>query len=128
MAQTLTHQVPCLVGNFKADGAIVKYRAVKLSTDDETVIACTDGQTAIGVSLETAADGQNVRVGLLGIFPVECNAAVTKDAYVNCSAAAGLVDDAASTTEVNLGKALRAATAQYDVIPVFVCPVFYSSS
>lgn len=128
MTQTLTHQVPCLIETFKADGTIAIYRAVKLSTTDETVIACTDNQAAIGVSLEAATDGQNLRVGLIGIFPVECNAAVAKDAIVHPAAAAGLIDDDAAAGEFILGRALRAATAQNDVIPVFVCPMPYNAT
>lgn len=128
MAQTLTHQVSALINSFKADGTIAIYRAVKLSTNDETVIACTDNENAIGVSLEAATDGQNVRVGILGIFPVQCNAAVAKDALVHAAAAAGLIDDDVAAGEIALGRALRAATAQNDVIPVFVCPILYATS
>lgn len=124
LTQTLVGGLSLMVKSFKAEAAILKYRAVQLGTNDDTVLASTDGAASIGVSLNAAPNvGDTVRVGMLGIFPVQANAGIAKNAVVNAAAAAGLIDDGCSAGEIGLGIALRAAAAQNDIIPVFVCPI-----
>lgn len=126
MAQTLAHMNTNPIQTFKASGSITKFRAVILGTYDEEVVAAGDNGANIGVSLETVTDGQNVNVQLAGVAMVECNGAVAKAALVHAAATGGLVDDDVAAGERVLGMALRAATAQYDVIPVLLTPHIYA--
>lgn len=118
MAFTLSQQVLTEVMTFQAGAAITRYRAVKLHTTEGQVILTTDGDAPIGVALETVDSGENVRVCTLGVAPCYAEAAIALNAVVHPSGASGVIDDDCGDGEVALGKALRAATAAGDEIPI----------
>jgi hypothetical protein len=73
-----------------------------------------------------AAAGDEVQVCMLGICPVKVNTTISKGDKINSAAATGLVA-VAGATEMALGVAMQAATAQNDEILCFVNSVWYAT-
>lgn len=120
---------PILIGTFKAQVAMAtKYIAVKLGTSADEVDISGDGETAIGILMDTAAAvGDSVRVCLLGICPVKANAAFSKGDQLQSAASTGKVDTA-DAVKCCIGWALEAATAQDDEVSCLVVPSLYAAS
>ena len=114
-------EVPIIVKSYVASAAVAKGRFVTVATSTMKVSQGADDAMAIGVALQSAsADGDVISVGLLGVFPVECGAAVAANLGV-CSAANG--KGALSTNDAPiLGVALQ-DIAQDEVGMVLVIPV-----
>jgi len=123
------YEKPILTKTFKAEAVMAtKYIAVKLGTSAEQVNIAGDGESAIGVLLNTAAAvGDPVNVGMLGIFPVKANGGFSKNDMLNSAASTGKVDTVSGADERCLGVAMEAATAQDDEVACFVCSIYYAT-
>jgi hypothetical protein len=108
---------------YQASGAITRMRFVKLS-GDQTVQQCdTLGEVALGVSkvsisADEATAGKGTAVQVLGVAWVEAGAAITRGADVSTTTAGKATP--ALTTHRALGRALKAAAADLDWIPVLL--------
>lgn len=107
-----------------ANGAVTKYRVVKVSTDSadgEMRVALVAGGTDVpcGVATHDAADGEPCSVQYLGIAWVEANGAYTAADRLAAAASTGRVDTATSGDYV-IGIALNSAAAQADVMSVLL--------
>ena len=107
---------------FVADGAISAGIVVKLSTPSSdnnarVTVAAAAADSALGVALTDAADGEVVRVQMLGLAYVVANGAFSAGDKLSVAAATGKVDTAASG-DVLVGLALEEATAQNDQVIV----------
>jgi len=102
---------------YTAGGAVAKGALVKFSSGK--VVACTAANdAAIGVALDSAAaDGDIIPVAILGNFTgtveIKAGGAISAGAQV---AANGTATNAA--TDVIVGRALEAATAEGDMIEI----------
>ncbi len=116
---------PGLVKNWVAEGAITKYRIVRLGTADGRVAqAAASTDTLVGVAAELdAADGERVDVIHSGIAEVEFGGAVTRGAFVTADAQGRAVAaaPAAGANARIIGIALQTAAAG-DILPVLVVP------
>ena len=114
---------------FVADGAISAGIVVKLSTPSSdnnarVAIAAASSDTPLGVALVDAADGEVVRVQMLGLAYVVANGAFSAGDNLAVAAATGKVDTAGSG-DLLVGVALEEATAQNDKI---VCKLYCNGS
>ena len=113
---------PILTRAFTASAAVAARRIVKLTGDGEVAPATAARDAVIGISAEVAGakDGR-VDVHLAGIATVEASAAIGRGALVTAAADGKAV---ATTTAGNaaIGRALDAATAAGDLIPVLLAP------
>ena len=109
-----------LIQTFEASAALAtKFILVDINSDEQ-IAACADGAAGIGVLLDVAtAQGDMVRVCMLGICPIKANAAFDAGVLLASAAATGKAATAASG-DYALGIALDKATAQDDeVMDVF---------
>lgn len=104
-----------------ADLSSYQYRFVKLS-DDRTVSICGDGEAPIGILQNAPESGEQANVCVLGLSNLKVNAAVTVGSKIESGTAAGLGEAVTADTKIYGAVAIEAATAQYDVISVVVCP------
>lgn len=108
---------PPVPKTFTAVGAINKYRFVKFSAENSVEECDTQGEAAMGVAVETQADGEAVSVWMLGdggIIPVEAGAAVSVLDEIT-TGTAGKVE-AAATGDVILGAVVEAASGDGHVV------------
>ena len=116
---------PGLVKNWIAEGAITKYRIVKLGTADGRIAqagASTDAIVGVAAELD-AADGERIDVIHSGIAEVEFGGAVTRGALVTADAQGRAITAApvAGTNARIVGTAIDSAAAG-DIAPVLVVP------
>lgn len=114
---------------FVADGAISAGIVVKLSSPSSdnnarVAVAAASSDTPLGVALVDAADGEVVRVQMLGLAYVVANGAFSAGDNLAVAAASGKVDTAGSG-DLLVGVALEEATAQNDKI---VCKLYCNGS
>lgn len=114
------------VDTYIAGAAIAQYTMVKLdSTAGQVINSVDDASPIIGVALQAAtAAGDRIAVQQGGVAKVKAGAAIALNAVVT-SIAAGKADDAfqaGTGVRYYFGIALRAATADGDIIPVLVRP------
>ena len=70
---------------YVASAAVSKYRFVKVATSTMKVSMAGDGEQAQGIALEAAlADGDVISVALIGIVPIEAEAAIAAGLGVSC--------------------------------------------
>lgn len=108
---------------YLANAALTANRFVKLAGDEKVdpIAAITDWALGVGtvnVSATEATDGKGTRVICEGVAWVEAAAAITRGALVAPSAN-GRAQTAVSTQFVR-GRALKAAAAAGDLIPVLL--------
>ena len=108
---------PPVPKTFTSVGAINKYRFVKLSAANSVEECDAQGEAAVGVAFEAAADGEAVSVYLLGdggIIPIEAGAAIT----VLDEITTGTVGkaEAGATGDVLLGVVVEAASGDLHVV------------
>ena len=120
MAYTLSESVLTEVVTRIAGAAITRYTCVKLHTTEGEVIMSTDNDVPFGIALETVSSGQPVRICTRGIAPCTTAGVVALNAVVHPAGAAGIIDDDGAAGEFALGRALRAATAAADIIPIYI--------
>lgn len=105
---------PLHIKNYKAGGAITKFRIVKLSADDTVVQAAAAADAVLGVLGEIdAASGDHVDVVMAGIAEVEYGGSVTRGALLT-SDADGKAVAAAPAAGVNnriIGTALESGVS-----------------
>ena len=103
-----------------AEGAVVRYKAVKLGTAKQQVAAAGAGERCFGICQDGVATTVEVAVVFAGTSFGIAGAATTKDAWLKADENAELID--ATTGDEVVGKCLSAAGAQGDRIPVLVQP------
>ena len=116
---TIQAEQKILSRNFLADGAVVKYTVVSLSSaasDGRARVATTaNSATApLGVAQETVATGEEVEVMLIGVTLVAANGAYAVGDSLMVAASDGQVDtgtDNAGDNYWRVGLALEAAGA-----------------
>lgn len=91
---------------FIARGAVTKLTFVKPHASDRGVVACGDGEAAIGVSLLTGVSGDAVGVVTEGRVKVVAGGTVTAGGNVASDANGEVVN--AATNDIILGTALEA--------------------
>jgi hypothetical protein len=101
--------------------ALTRGRVVILDTTYQGQVDVPAGVTSVpfGVAQESVAAGYPVRVRVLGFSVIEANAAFALGDQLSIAATTGRVDTAAAT-HYPVGQALRAATAQSEVVEAFV--------
>ncbi len=113
-----------------------KYVVVVLGTDDNQVdLPATVTDAPLGVTQETADDGQSVAVRTHGVTKVVANGAFSKGDQLAIAATTGRVDtvsgldssfDGGSATKQQpIGIALEAAAAAGEVVAMLIRPFFY---
>lgn len=101
-----------------ADLSAGQYHFVKLSSG-QVVLCSVIGEDAVGVLFDKpAAQGRAGKVAIAGIVKVTAGAAVAQDALVMTNASGRAIT--ATATNVALGTALKAASADGEVIPVLL--------
>lgn len=109
-----------------ASGAVLANRFVKMATtvnEALLVVECTDGQGAIGISTNAAADGEAVGVAVDGIgvlYVNGANANIAAMATLNCIAADGVGGVEAADGAPYNAIALEPSTADGDKIRVLI--------
>lgn len=114
-------------GTFKASGAIVKGQAVKPHTTEGEWIACAADGAAKGIADEAAASGAYFSVTLVGGTEALAGAALaTPGTWLKSDTNGKLI---AVTTDLDpvVGYSIGIATAENDMVPVFVIPQLYSA-
>jgi hypothetical protein len=103
---------------YKADAAMAnKYVAVKLSTTEGKVSLADSGDKSIGILQNVAAaDGDSVRVRLIGPTYLKANAAFNAGAHLSPVAATGKLGAAVDGTDYPIVISEIAATAQDDEV------------
>jgi phosphoribosylformylglycinamidine (FGAM) synthase-like amidotransferase family enzyme len=114
---------------FVADGAIFQGAVVTLSSPSSdnnarVTVAASSSVTPLGVALVDAADGEVVRVQMLGLAYVVASGPFSAGDNLAIAAASGKVDTASSTDQL-VGVALEAATALNDLV---VCKLYCNGS
>lgn len=110
----------------EADGAITGCRFVAVSgarnADGNPVVAHAAGADQLGVAARDIADGEKGTVFTVGVLELEAGAAVAAGAKVTADSSGRAITATGSTgtTVAYCGKALDAAAASGDLIPVFV--------
>jgi len=102
---------------FTASGAINQYRFLKFSAANTVEECDTQGEAAMGVAVETAADGEAVSVWMLadgGIIPVEASGAVTALDEITTGTAGKA--EAAASGDIILGALVEAASGDGHVV------------
>lgn len=103
-----------------ANGALVRYTVVTLSTDSTNghrrVATCGTSDIPFGVVQDTAATGEACTVRTEGISLVSANGAYAISDELTVAAADGQVDTL-SADGWSIGQALHAATAANDTLP-----------
>ena len=102
---------------FTAVGVINKYRFVKFSAANSVEECDSQGEAAMGVAVETQANGEAVSVWMLsdgGIIPVEASASITVLDEITTGTAGKA--EAAATGDVILGAVVEAAGGDLEVI------------
>lgn len=103
-----------------ADNAITTGQILKLtSTGVDVATANTDN--IIGVAMTDASQNDMVTVRILGIARVQASTSISVGARVTATTAGQAVTDVTDKHGI-LGRALEAATAQNDLIAVFIQP------
>jgi hypothetical protein len=120
MAGAVTHVLEL---SYQASAALTKMRFVKLSANQTVapVAAITDKALGVIDTDVSAAEfplGKSVAVACEGVAWVEAAAAITADAFVAPSANGRA--QTAVTTQFVAGRALKAAAAAGDLIPVLL--------
>lgn len=97
------------------------------STDNQVTLPTIDGQQAIGIvqGITTAASGQAVPVMIYGISKAVANGALSAGDHLGAIATSGYLDKLTGLTgasENQVGIALKAASAQGEIIPVLLTP------
>lgn len=112
-----------VVQTLEASAALAtKFIAVALNSDEQ-VAACADAAAGIGILLDVAtAQGDMVRVCMVGICPIKANAAITAGTIIGSGASTGKLATNVTSGDYTLGIALDTATAQDDEITAFICP------
>jgi hypothetical protein len=101
-----------------AGEALQPYRLVKLSSGE--AVYADSGDTPIGATCETVPDGKQTKIVLLnkqGTIQLEAAGAISANATVYCKDN-GEIDDVDAGSDVAVGIALEAATADGDIIEV----------
>lgn len=106
---------------YTADGAIAYGQLVKLANGKvKACDAATD--VAIGIALDSAADGELIPIAIAGIYPnvveMKAGGAINAGAEITPE---GKEQTNAGTTELICGRALEAATTEGDMILVALC-------
>ena len=107
--------------SFIAGSTISKYRAVVLASDGEVDHVGTANTIApTGISMGDAAAGAPVDVAcdFGAIVKIEAGAAVTKGQEVSSDNVGRAIDRTSTTNNVVIGRALEAATAAGQIIPI----------
>lgn len=108
------------VYSFQADGALEKYKVVKLSSTEGKVATSTDGtDVMIGITRHTASDGDSVAIQMDGIAKVEAAGTVSIGDYVSTGDTTGRIDTAVTSDNI-IGVALQAADGAGDIIEVLL--------
>lgn len=108
---------PPVPKTYTASGAITKFRFVKFNAANTVEECDAQGEAAMGVAVETAADGRSVSVYQLsdgGIIPIEASAAITALDEITTGTAGKA--EAGASGDILLGVAIEAATADLHVI------------
>ena len=91
-------------------GGVVKGKAVKLS--GSTLVLCSAAtDSAVGIAMYDASEGEMAGAILAGEAEVLCDAALTVGGKVAFNADAEVLDDAGTSTHVVLGVAVEAGGA-----------------
>lgn len=111
--------------SYLAEGAVTKYAAVMAGTADTQVKLPTGANVdPVGITLNAAADGEEVDVVIFGPTICIADAAIARGALVAISSTTGKVDTitpGTTTADKRLvGKALEAAGADGDQFSVFI--------
>lgn len=112
------------IKNYKADGAIDRYRFVKFSDADDKVSAAAAATDAIiGITTELdVTDGEKVDVVHDGLHQVKLGGSVTRGDLLTSDANAAAVAAApASGANVVVGARALASGVAGDIIPVVIC-------
>jgi hypothetical protein len=114
---------------FVANGAIFQGAVVTLSSPSSdnnarVIVAASSSVTPLGVALVDAADGEVVRVQMLGLAYVVASGPFSAGDNLAIAAASGKVDTASSADQL-VGVALEAATALNDLV---VCKLYCNGS
>jgi len=109
---------------YKAAGAITKFRVLKFdAADGDVVQAAAATDSLYGIAQHTAASGERVRARTIGISEAEAGGAITRGALLT-SDADGKVVAAAPAAGVNnriIGVAAQSAVLG-DIFPVLLSP------
>lgn len=113
-----------------------KYVVVVLGTNDNQVDlpgATTD--TPLGVTQDTADDGQSINVRVQGVTKVVANGAFSKGDQLAIAATTGRVDtvsgldssfdSGSATAQKPIGIALEAASGSGEIVPMLIRPFYY---
>ena len=129
------HLDPLYVVNKIASEALAAYRIVIISTDQTTCeypAGSTDTQL-MGITLHSAASGENVDICVFGPCLLEVNGNSTNIGWgdpVGAPTDAGIGAHLAATADLTseyIGRAWGSSTADGDVIPVFVAHGWFAS-
>lgn len=108
---------PPAAKTYTASGAITKYRFVKFQAANTVEECDAQGEAAMGVALETAADGEAVSVYQLadgGIIPIEASAAITALDEITTGTAGKA--EAAASGDIILGRVVEATSGDGHVV------------
>lgn len=105
-----------------AEGAVGRYKVVKLGTADQQVIQAGAGESGFGIAQDGVADTKEVSVVIAGTSFAIAAGVIAKDAWVK-PAADGKVATASTNKDVTIGRALSAAGADGDRIPIEVTKI-----
>jgi len=114
--------VPGLIATFMAATAIPRYTVVALSAAQDKVELANDvADPILGISAEPADApiGAQIDVILSGIAKAKAGASIAKGAWLTVDAQGRVITASAATNE-RIGRALEAANAANDVIPVLI--------
>ena len=103
-----------------ADAAITIGQILK-ATATGCDVATANTDILLGVAMTNAAAGEMVTVRVLGIARVQASAAITLGDRVTATTAGQAVTTTTDKQTI-IGRALEAATAQNDLIAVFLTP------
>lgn len=113
----MAYELPVLVHSFKAgedlSAAAAKFKFVKLDSSGDVVLPTGATDVPIGVLLNSPASGATAEVGMVGIFKVNSDAALSIGALIGTSAdgQADAKTAGTDTTEYVVGRVLEASGA-----------------